>query len=597
MRRYPRVWWRLLRLCFAREPRLATTALALRLLSLVTVPASGLALRAAVNASAGGVVRAALIGAVGAAFAYSANTVAEYTGLGVRHNVVERVSALVLDPEIVRDVYEIDTMDHLERTDFLDRLTVLRGQSWNLLASAWNALDGIVNGIRIAIILALLGTVSPLLLLLLAFAAIPLWFDGRGRRVVGRAELATAEDVRLQRKLFELVTGAASGKEIRVAAAGPWLIRRQAAAHRAVQDVRFRAQVANAAWQAGGWTVFTLGFAAALALVVRQAAHGTGSVGDVVLSITVATTLRGLVAQAVLRSTLAAGATRLIEPYLWLREYAAAERARGAGASAAPSVLRDGIRLRNLSYRYPGTDSDAVHDVSAHLPAGSVVAVVGEYGSGKSTLVKLLCQFHRPTSGTIEVDAVALADIDTRSWWARMAVAFQDFGRYHVEFGETVGLGDLPHLEDDERIREAVVAADAASLLDRLPNGLATPLGTQFGGVDLSEGQWQKTALARASMRPGPLLFVLDEPTASLDAPSERAIFERYMHRAKELAVRAGAVTVIVSHRFSTVAGADLILVMDGGRLIEVGSHDDLLARGGAYAELHGISSHAYSLD
>jgi len=178
-----------------------------------------------------------------------------------------------------------------------------------------------------------------------------------------------------------------------------------------------------------------------------------------------------------------------------------------------------------------------------------------------------------------------------------MAVAFQDFGRYQIQFGETVGLGDLPHIEDGDRVREAVLAADAASLLDRLPQGMATPLGTRFGGVDLSEGQWQKTALARACMRPGPLLFVLDEPTASLDAPSERAIFERYMQRAKELAAHAGAVTVIVSHRFSTVAGADLILVMEGGRLVEVGSHDTLLAKGGAYAELHGISSHAYSLD
>ena len=595
--KYPRLWWRLLRLSFAHQPRLALTALAFRVVSLVTVPASGLALRAAVNASASGAERAALIGAAGAALAYSATSVVEYVGLYYRHAVVERVAFLVLDPEINRSIYEIDTMDHLERTDFLDRITLLRGQCWNLMASAWNALDGIVNGIRIAIILVLLGTVSPLLLLLLGFAAIPLWFDARGRRVVSRADTATAEDVRLQRQLFELVTDAASGKEIRVAAGGPWLVRRQAAAHRAVHEVRFRAQIANAAWRAGGWTVFTLGFAAALALVIHQASRGTGSVGDVVLAITVATTLRGLVAQTVLRSTLAAGATRLIEPYLWLREYAAKERSRERAGRVAPTVLRDGIALRDLTYRYPGTDKDAVHDVSVSLPAGSVVAVVGEYGSGKSTLVKLLCQFHRPTSGSIDVDGVPLADIDARSWWTRMAVAFQDFGRYQIRFGETVGLGDLPHIDDGDRVREAVLAADAASLLDRLPQGMATPLGTRFGGVDLSEGQWQKTALGRACMRPGPLLFVLDEPTASLDAPSERAIFERYMQRAKELAAHAGAVTVIVSHRFSTVAGADLILVMEGGRLVEVGSHDTLLAQGGTYTELHGISSHAYSLD
>lgn len=223
------------------------------------------------------------------------------------------------------------------------------------------------------------------------------------------------------------------------------------------------------------------------------------------------------------------------------------------------------------------------------------MAVVGEYGSGKTTLVKLLAKFYRPDSGRITVDGYDLATLDTDAWRARISAAFQDFGRFRTVFAETVGLGDLPHKDEPSRIAEAVAAADAESVVGSLPEGLDTRLGRELGGVDLSEGQWQKTALARAAMRQSPLLFVLDEPTASLDAPSEEEIFQRYMDRARSLAARTGAVTVIVSHRFSTLSGADLILVLDRGRLAEQGTHEELLALGGRYADLYGIQATAYT--
>lgn len=265
------------------------------------------------------------------------------------------------------------------------------------------------------------------------------------------------------------------------------------------------------------------------------------------------------------------------------------------GGEKAPEVLRAGIAFENVSYAYPGTDRLALDGVDVTLPAGSVVAIVGEYGSGKTTLVKLLAKFYRPDSGRITVDGRDLAGLDTEDWRSRSSAAFQDFGRLHTSFAEAVGLGDLAHVEDRERIAEAVRAADAESLVARLPDGLDSQLGREFDGVDLSEGQWQKTALARASMRPDPLLFVLDEPTASLDAPSEDAIFARYMQRARDLATRTGAVTVIVSHRFSTVTGADLILVLDRGRLIEAGTHEELVLLGGRYADLYSIQANAYA--
>jgi ATP-binding cassette subfamily B protein len=444
-------------------------------------------------------------------------------------------------------------------------------------------------------VLALLAAVSPYLLLLLVFAAVPLGFDARGRRAVVRAETDTAEDIRVERELFGLATKAAPGKEIRVAGAGAELVRRQQRAWQDAHDRRYRAELAAALWRVAGWAVFTVGFAGALALVLTRAVRGDSSVGDVVLSIVVATNLRNAVQAAVSSSTLAAETGRVAAQYLWLTSYVAQEHARGGGVLPAPSNLRDGIDLRHLRYRYPGTDADAVDDVTVRLPAGSVIAVVGEYGSGKTTLVKLLCKFHRPDAGQILVDGTDLADIDAASWWSGMAVVFQDFGRYRTTFAETIGLGDMPHLDDEARVREALAEADGTGLLDRLPQGLSTWLGRDLGGVELSEGQWQKTALARACMRREPLLFVLDEPTASLDAPSEHAIFERYMARARRLAARTGAITVIISHRFSTVAGADLILVMDSGRLVQQGTHAELVRAEGIYAELHGLTSRAYT--
>jgi ATP-binding cassette subfamily B protein len=289
----------------------------------------------------------------------------------------------------------------------------------------------------------------------------------------------------------------------------------------------------------------------------------------------------------------ALGGRTLAEPYLWLRDYATT--ANYPGRRPAPARLSGGITFEEVGFTYPGTGRPALDRVSCHLPAGSVVAIVGEYGSGKTTLVKLLTKFYSPDTGRILLDGLDLAELSTVDWRARSSAAFQDFGRFQTRFGEAVGIGDLPHLDDRERIGEALSAADARQLLERLPDGLETQLGHRLEGLELSEGQWQKTALARACMRPEPLLLVLDEPTASLDAPSEHAIFERYIQRAHGLARRTGAITVVISHRFSTVAGADRILVLDGGRLIEEGSHEELVAAGGRYAELYSIQADAYA--
>lgn len=592
--RYVKLWAELLAASWRLYPAQTAGMLVIKTVSAAVVATTALALRAAVN----GVIEGDPAGAAtGAAIAALAIAVSMYLGglnTILHFLLVEQVGLLHLHRQIHTDIATLEGLDHLERTDVLDRVTVVRGAAWNLTFGMWAAVDAVFNVITLALLLALLGTVSPWLLLLLVFASAPIWFDHRGQRAVNQAETDTAEAFRLQQHLFNLATEAGGGKEIRVAGAGEEIARRQARAWDEAVRGRFQARVRAAGWNLAGWALFTAGFASGLALVVYRAAHGDGTVGDIVLAITVAVSLRDSIQNTLFGATEAMNGARLIEPYLWLRDYVASHRAE-PGGRPSPAVLRDGIALDRVTFTYPGTDRPALDEVSCQIPAGSVVAIVGEYGSGKTTLVKLLCKFYRPDSGAILVDGVDLAELETERWRARSSAAFQDFGRFRVRFAETVGLGDLPRLDDRDRVLAAVRAADAEPLVDRLPAGLDTQLGRAFDGVDLSEGQWQKTALARASMRTEPLLFVLDEPTASLDAPSEHAIFERYMARARDLATRTGAITVIVSHRFSTVTGADRILVLDEGRLVESGTHEDLLARGGRYAELYGIQATAYA--
>ncbi|OAH13871.1 ABC transporter ATP-binding protein [Streptomyces jeddahensis] len=595
MRRYLALWAEMLRICWRRAPGATAALFGLCALSIAAAAGIALSLRAVIDGSVHGALGTAVVGACGVAVSHGATAVFQATIVDLYLLLADETD-LELRPRIYGWIAGIEGLDHLERTDFLDRLEGARNNTWRLCTSLWDVVLAVQAALKLGATLLVLGTVSPWLLFLLPFAALPLWFDHRGKQAVVDTETATAEVFRLQRHLFQLGTRADSGKDIRVAGAGEEIARRQAAAWDEAAHLRYRARVRAAWWKFGGWAVFACGFAGGLALVVYGAAHGNATAGDVVMAVTVASGLRQTV-QAVVGSTANTLGTRTaIESYFWLRDYAAAETARTTGAALAPARLDKGIAFDHVSYRYPGTDRLALDDVSIHIPAGTVVAVVGEYGSGKTTLVKLLAKFYRPDTGRITLDGVDLADLDTAHWRSRISAAFQDFGRLETTFAEGVGLGDLPHLTDRERITRAIRDADASTLVERLPQGLDTQLGRELGGVDLSEGQWQRVALARSVMRDDPLLFVLDEPTASLDAPSEHAIFERQMSRARRLADHTGAITVIVSHRFSTVTGADLILVLDGGRLVESGTHAELSAvDGGRYADLYGIQEAAYN--
>jgi ATP-binding cassette subfamily B protein len=279
---------------------------------------------------------------------------------------------------------------------------------------------------------------------------------------------------------------------------------------------------------------------------------------------------------------------------LWLEDHHAAALA-GAGKERAPARLGSGIALRQLSFSDPGSERAVLTDLDLFLPAGATVAIVGENGSGKTTLVKLLLGMYRPTSGSIAVDSVDLASIDYQAWRSRCTAAFQDFSRFSLPAVESVGVAELPTLDSEPLALAALDRAGAAELPGQLPSGLATYVGGPYtGGHNLSGGQWQKLALGRAMRSPEPLLVVLDEPTASLDAHAEQALFERYAAAAAGYAGAAGTVTLLVSHRFATVRTADLIIYLEGGRAIEAGSHDELMAAGGQYAELFTLQAQGY---
>lgn len=256
-------------------------------------------------------------------------------------------------------------------------------------------------------------------------------------------------------------------------------------------------------------------------------------------------------------------------------------------AVAAPSEA--GIRLEDVSFRYPGKADWVLRHVDLFIPRGQSVALVGQNGAGKTTLVKLVTRLYRPTEGRVLLDGKDLEAWDDDALLARFGVVFQDFNRYQLKLRENVGVGSVEHLADEPRIVRAVERGGAESVVSELASGLETPLGRWFqDGVELSGGQWQKLALARAFMREQADILVLDEPTAALDAEAEHAVFERF----KTLA--AGRTSIIISHRFPTVRMADRILVIEHGSITEEGTHAELVARAGTYARLYRMQARGY---
>lgn len=581
--------WRSLKLGYRAEPRLILVA------GLTTIGAAvpdalfalGLKVLAerVVDGDDGGIVLAAVLLGGLATLTWLLKVVAERAN----RSFADRCT-VVIESHVARLQASVAGIELHERPDHLDRLAILRDQVFTL-NHLYGSLFGVAGSVlRLVLTVGLLMSVHPALALL-ALAALPtIVVSSRRSLAERRAEEAAAPDLRLARHLFQLGTTAPPAKELRVARTAARVV---AGRRRAWE--RWYGAVAHSRWvsaasQSAAWAVFGLAYVAA---VVFVAAVVEASPGEVLLVLAAGSRLSAYVGQTEQEANFLSGfwldASRRLA---WLEDYADAVERRAD--VAVPDRIEEGIRVEGVSFRYPGTDRLVLDDVHLVLPAGAVVAVVGENGAGKSTLVKLLCRFYEPDEGTILVDGADLGRMSAEAWRDRCGGAYQDFFRFELPLRHSVGVGDLDHLDDRPVLERAVARGGAGDVVDRLAEGFDTQLGpTWRDGVEVSFGQWQKLALARGFMREDTLLLVLDEPTAALDAETEHALFERYAAAAAS-GDDDGRITVLVSHRFSTVRMADLIVVLDSARVVEIGSHDDLIANGGQYAELYAIQAAAY---
>lgn len=507
--------------------------------------------------------------------------------------VVERAGALI-DKRLMELTTGIAGLEHHERPAYLDEMAILRERRGSLAwmtNAAGQVIQIVVQLVGSAILLAGL---HPLLLLLPLFGAGSTLAERRGLAIKRRTDQITAERVRLREQIFGIATSAEAGKEVRIFGLRDELFTRHRAVYEAQMRDRERGDWQIMGLQTAGSLLFAVGYIGAIALVLVRAIQGLATPGDVLLAISLASQTHGVLSQVIAYGSGLVWSLSVARRYLWLEDYAQRKQEVIGELAPVPARLTQGITVQDLTFRYPGTEALVLRDVSLALPAGGVVALVGENGAGKTTLVKLLSRFYEPDAGRIAADGIDLRRFKVDEWRPRLSTGFQDFSRFEFVARETVGVGKLPAIDDVPAVEAALVRAGADDVPGTLPAGLETQLGRDWeGGVDLSGGEWQKLALGRAFMRLDPLLVILDEPTAAIDAQTEHALFERIATEARR-DERRGTVTILVSHRFSTVRMADHIVVLDKGRILEQGSHDELMQNEQLYAELYRLQSRAY---
>ncbi|MEJ2088485.1 MAG: ABC transporter ATP-binding protein [Gammaproteobacteria bacterium] len=565
--------WRALKRGFDAEPTLLVVAFVLSLVAALPDALLALWLKLLADGLLDDRDRLVLIAAVGLGITAAATWFLRVISDRTQRRFRDRVT-IALESHVARLQASVGTIEHHERPEYLDRLAILRDQVFvldHMYMSLFTTCGWIL---RLIVTIGLLVSVHPALALLVAFA-LPTVLTSTWRPAVERgAEERGAPANRLARHLFDLATTAPPGKEVRVTRIGERLVKLRREAWERWYGPVASARWQSAAWHTLGWAVFAAGYIGA---IVFTAWGIRASPGEVLLVLAAGSRLSAYIGATVgeigfLRGIWMDGSIRMA----WLEDYA--ERQTRDADAEVPDELTDGIRLEHVSFAYPGTDRKVLDDVNLHLTPNSVVAIVGENGAGKTTLVKLLCQLYAPTEGRITVDGTDLRRLPVERWREKLAGAFQDFFRFEFRARQRAGADDV---------------------VDQLVAGLETQLGPTWPeGVEVSFGQWQKLALARGFMRDAPLLLILDEPTAALDAETEHALFERYAaaSRRAEEAVTNGRIVILVSHRFSTVRMADQIVVLDGASVSEAGSHQVLMAKNGQYAELYRIQAEAYGL-
>ncbi|MEZ5470055.1 MAG: ABC transporter ATP-binding protein [Lysobacterales bacterium] len=496
----------------------------------------------------------------------------------------QQTNALILEKALTLDLVQF------EDSEFYDKLTRARREASSRPLSLVMRTFGLAqNAIALLSFGGLLVQFSPLTVLVLVAAGVPAFlveakFSGDAFRLFRWR----SPETRMQMYLETVLAREDHAKEVKLFNLGPLLMQR----YRDIFTKLYR-EDRKLALRRDGWG-FALGLLGTVTLygayvwITWSAVQGQISLGQMTMYLL----LFRQGQSAVSASLSAIGGMYEDNLYLsTLYEYLDTPSGGNDQASGATSGPRpgDGIRFEHVYFRYPGADSDALTDIDLHLRPGQSLALVGENGSGKTTLIKLLTRLYRPREGRILLDGLDLNDWDTTTLRRRIGVIFQDFARYQLKVGENIGAGDVSAFDELARWEEAAERGMAAPFIDSLPEAYATQLGKWFAqGRELSGGQWQKIALARAFMRKDADILVLDEPTAAMDAAAEATIFEHFRQMTHD------RIAILISHRFSTVRMADQILVIDHGRILERGDHQALMAKDGQYARLFSLQAAGY---
>jgi ATP-binding cassette subfamily B protein len=500
----------------------------------------------------------------------------------LRAQLGQRVNVMILEKALTLELAQF------EDSEFYDKLTRARREASSRPLSLVMRTFGLAqNAVALASFGTLLVQFSPWAVAVLLLAGLPAFiaeakFSGDAFRLFKWR----SPETRMQMYLETVLAREDHAKEVKLYGLGSRLLAR----YRDIFERLYREDraltIRRDLWGFGLGLIGTAALYGAYGWIAVSAVAGAITLGQMTMYLM----LFRQGQSAVSASLSAVGGMYEDNLYLsTLYDYLETPAAIASGQARHGPDPRDGVRFEGVSFRYPDAPAAALSDISLHLRPGTSLALVGENGSGKTTLIKLLTRLYEPTAGRITLDGLDLREWDRDVLRERVGVIFQDFARYQMLVGENVGAGDEPHFEDEARWREAAQMGRAAPFIEDLPAGYRTQLGKWFkDGRELSGGQWQKIALSRAFMRSRADILVLDEPTAAMDAQAEAEIFEHFRQLARE------RITILISHRFSTVRMADQIAVLDGGHIVEQGDHAALMARDGVYARLFTLQARGY---
>jgi ATP-binding cassette subfamily B protein len=500
----------------------------------------------------------------------------------LRAQLGQRVNAMILEKALTLE------LSHFEDSEFYDKLTRARREASSRPLSLVMRTFGLLqNGISLVSYGTLLAQFSPWAVVILVAAGLPAFLaEAKFSGTAFRLFLWRSPETRMQLYLETVLAREDHAKEVKLFGLGPLLLERYRSIFRKLYAEDRDLTIRRDTWG------FLLGL---IATATLYGAYAWVALATIAARITLGQMTMYVMlfrqGQAAVSASLAA-IGGMYEDNLYLAtlyEYLETPVEGMKGTVVRGPRPQDGIRFENVSFSYPGSEQPALVDVDLHIKPGESLALVGENGSGKTTLIKLLTKLYLPTKGRILLDGQDLREWDEATLRQRIGVIFQDFTRYQLMVGENIGAGDVRHFEDEARWHEAAEKGMAAPTVAELPLGYRTPLGKWFNdGRELSGGQWQKIALSRAFMRSQADILVLDEPTAAMDAAAEATVYEHFR------SLTAGRIAILISHRFSTVRMADQIVVLQEGRIIERGSHDELMQTNGLYARLFSLQARGY---